>query len=122
MSVPNDEALQKVLISMQQQAVNAEKALRSVKLQTTSRTREKRLIELTRAELQSIPDDGRGGLYNGVGKMFMAVERPTLMDDLSKQERSVSEDIIALEKKGKYMQKELESATANLKDVFQSRS
>ena len=121
---------------MQQQAVNAEKALRSVKLQLTSRTREKRLIELTRAELQTVPDDGRGGLYNGVGKMcvisnhptkltedrFMAVERPTLMDDLSKQERSISEDIAALEKKGKYMQKELESATANLKDVFQSRS
>lgn len=71
----NDKLIvdQKVLISMQQQAVNAEKALRSVKLQTTSRTREKRLIELTRAELQSIPDDGRGGLYNGVGKMCVIV-------------------------------------------------
>lgn len=63
------ECAAQVLFNIQQQAVNAEKALRAVTLQQASRGREKRLVQLTRAELESIPDDGQGALYNGVGKM-----------------------------------------------------
>lgn len=51
----------------------------------------------------------------------MKVERKDLMQDLVKQERSLLEDLVALEKKQGYMQKELANAQANLKDVFQSR-
>ncbi|EOR01828.1 hypothetical protein E3P92_03439 [Wallemia ichthyophaga] len=118
----NDEALQKVLFNIQQQAVGAEKALRTVTMQQASRGREKRLVQLTRAELESIPDDGQGALYNGVGKMFIKVDRNDLIQDLVKQERSLLEDLVALEKKQGYMQKELTNAQGNLKDVFQSRS
>ncbi|TIA85956.1 hypothetical protein E3P99_03840 [Wallemia hederae] len=122
MSVQNDEALHKVLFNIQQQAVNAEKALRAVSMQQASRAREKRLVQLTRAELESIPDDGEGALYNGVGKMFIKVERKDLLDDLTKQEKSLLEDLVALEKKQAFMKKEVANAQGNLRDVFQSRN
>lgn len=50
------------------------------------------------------------------------MDRNDLIQDLVKQERSLLEDLVALEKKQGYMQKELTNAQGNLKDVFQSRS
>ena len=110
----------KVLIQIQQQAINSEKALRTVRLQQNSKEREKKLNSLTRIELESVPNDGEGGLYNGVGKMFVSVDRDELMKKLSNDEKSLNEDINALNKKFKYLEKELINAQSNLKDIFQS--
>lgn len=65
---------------------------------------------------------GRNGWYTAQQHRFIKVDRNDLIQDLVKQERSLLEDLVALEKKQGYMQKELTNAQGNLKDVFQSRS
>ena len=52
--------------------------------------------------------------------MFVSVDRDELMKKLSNDEKSLNEDINALNKKFKYLEKELINAQSNLKDIFQS--
>ena len=53
---------------------------------------------------------------------FIKVDRKDLLDDLTKQEKSLLEDLVALEKKQAFMKKEVANAQGNLRDVFQSRN
>jgi prefoldin subunit 1 len=67
MSIPN-EKLQQLLQEIQSKAQFAEQQLVLVRQQMQSQTRKKRMLELSTAEIDALPQETR--VYNGVGKMY----------------------------------------------------
>ncbi|CAA7268088.1 unnamed protein product [Cyclocybe aegerita] len=111
-----DETLRKILIQIQQTAVQSQKALNLSIQQTASKERERRIFQLTIDEISHIKGDVN--LYKGVGKMFMHVPRTVMEDQLKKEEKELSDDISSLNKKSKYLEKQFNDAQAQLRDIF----
>ncbi|OAX33154.1 Prefoldin [Rhizopogon vinicolor AM-OR11-026] len=116
MSTLPDETLRKILVQIQQTAVQSQRALNISKQQAASKDRERRILQLTIDEIQSIQGDVN--LYKGVGKMFMMVPRTTMEKELKTQEKELTDDINNLNKKAKYLEKQFNDAQSQLRDIF----
>ncbi|KAI0778680.1 Prefoldin [Trametes elegans] len=116
MATLSDETLRKILVQIQQTAVQSQRALNVSKQQIAAKERERRILQLTIEEITSLQGDVN--LYKGVGKMFMMVPRPTMERDLRAEEKELTEDIKNLEKKAKYLEKQFNDAQAQLRDIF----
>ncbi|KAJ3482950.1 hypothetical protein NLI96_g6639 [Meripilus lineatus] len=114
----SDDTLRKILLQIQQTAVQSQRALNVSRQQMSAKERERRILQLTIAEIDSLDDSVN--LYRGVGKMFLMVPRPTLQKELKKEEKDLGDDIVALTKKSKYLEKEFNNAQGQLRDIFQS--
>ncbi|KAJ7204437.1 Prefoldin [Mycena pura] len=115
MSLP-DETLKKILLQIQQTAVQSQRAHNLSVQQTTAKERERRILQLTIDEINDIV--GNVNLYKGVGKMFMRVPREEMEKDLKAQEKDLTDDITNLTKKSKYLEKQFNDAQGQLRDIF----
>ncbi|KAJ3005588.1 hypothetical protein NUW54_g4275 [Trametes sanguinea] len=97
MATLSDDTLRKILLQIQQTAVQSQRALNVSKQQIAAKERERRILQLTIEEITSLQEDVN--LYKGVGKMFMQVPRPAMEKDLKDEEKELTEDIKNLEKK-----------------------
>ncbi|KAH9858298.1 Prefoldin [Lenzites betulinus] len=116
MATLSDDTLRKILVQIQQTAIQSQRALNVSKQQIAAKERERRILQLTIEEITSLQGDVN--LYKGVGKMFMMVPRPTMEDELKGEEKELTEDIKNLEKKSKYLEKQFNNAQAQLRDIF----
>ncbi|KAI0375498.1 Prefoldin [Pilatotrama ljubarskyi] len=116
MATLSDETLRKILVQIQQTAVQSQRALNVSRQQIAAKERERRILQLTIEEITSLQEDVN--LYKGVGKMFMQVPRPAMERDLKAEEKELTEDIKNLEKKSKYLEKQFNDAQAQLRDIF----
>ncbi|KAJ8587788.1 Prefoldin [Rhizopogon salebrosus TDB-379] len=116
MSTLPDDTLRKILVQIQQTAVQSQRALNISKQQAASKDRERRILQLTIDEIQGIQGDVN--LYKGVGKMFMMVPRKTMEKELKTQEKELTDDITNLNKKAKYLEKQFNDAQSQLRDIF----
>ncbi|KAG7452134.1 Prefoldin [Guyanagaster necrorhizus] len=112
----SDDTLRKILVQIQQTAVQSQRALSLSQQQTQAKERDRRKIQLTIKELETI--EGNVNLYKGVGKMFMMVPRKEMENDLKAQEKELNDDINSLNKKSKYLEKQFNDAQAQLRDIF----
>ena len=65
----SDDTLHKILQQIQTQALASQRSLQIVNSQIQGKAREKKILELTRAQLDQIPaSDGETKMYKGVGK------------------------------------------------------
>lgn len=112
----SDDTLRKILVQIQQTAVQSQRALQISQQQTAAKDRERRILQLTIDEIGQI--EGDVNLYKGVGKMFMMVPRKTMEDELKSQEKELADDITSLNKKSKYLEKQFNDAQAQLRDIF----
>ncbi|KAK7063881.1 Prefoldin [Favolaschia claudopus] len=117
MSLP-DDTLRKILIQIQQTAVQSRQALNTSMQQASVKERDRRMLQLTIEEIGAIKGDVN--LYKGVGKMFMMVPRKEMEKDLKDQEKELSDDITSLNKKSKYLEKQFNDAQAQLRDIVRS--
>ncbi|KAF7303078.1 hypothetical protein MKEN_01271300 [Mycena kentingensis (nom. inval.)] len=130
MSLP-DETLRKILVQIQQTAVQSQRALNLTAQQSNTKERERRILQLTIDEISGMKGDVK--LYKGVGKMFLGVPRKEMEDDLKSQEKELSDDIASLAKKvnivssvplpltvlqAKYLEKQFNDANSQLRDIF----
>ncbi|KAJ3536982.1 hypothetical protein NM688_g6758 [Phlebia brevispora] len=113
-----DDALRKILIQIQQTAIQSQRALNLSKQQIAAKERERRILQLTIEEIKSLDEDVN--LYRGVGKMFMQVPRPAMEKDLKSEEKDITDDINSLTKKSKYLEKQFNDAQGQLRDIFNS--
>ncbi|OJT08452.1 hypothetical protein TRAPUB_635 [Trametes pubescens] len=97
MATLSDDTLRKILLQIQQTAVQSQRALNISKQQIAAKERERRILQLTIEEITGLQGDVN--LYKGVGKMFMMVPRPAMEGDLKNEEKELTEDIKNLEKK-----------------------
>ncbi|KAG1754709.1 Prefoldin [Suillus paluster] len=116
MSALPDDTLRKILVQIQQTAVQSQRALNISRQQSASKDRERRILQLTIDEIQGI--EGDVNLYKGVGKMFMMVPRKTMEQELKTQEKELTDDINSLNKKAKYLEKQFNDAQSQLRDIF----
>ncbi|KAI0830811.1 Prefoldin [Trametes gibbosa] len=116
MATLSDDTLRKILVQIQQTAIQSQRALNVSKQQISAKERERRILQLTIEEITSLQGDVN--LYKGVGKMFMMVPRPTMEGELKGEEKELTEDIKNLEKKSKYLEKQFNDAQAQLRDIF----
>lgn len=116
MSALPDETLRKILIQIQQSAVQSQRSLNLTKQQCTAKERERRIVQLTISEISSVGHDVN--LYKGVGKMFMMVPQKTMEQELKAQEKELTDEVNSLNKKSKYLEKQFNDAQARLRDIF----
>ncbi|TFK42021.1 Prefoldin [Crucibulum laeve] len=112
----SDDTLRKILVQIQQTAIQSQRALQVSTQQTAAKERERRILQLTIDEIKQI--EGDVNMYKGVGKMFMMVPRTTMEADLKTQEKELSDDITNLNKKSKYLEKQFNEAQSQLRDIF----
>ncbi|KAF8963960.1 Prefoldin [Flammula alnicola] len=112
----SDDTLRKILIQIQQTAVQSQRALNISLQQASVKDRERRILQLTIDEISQMK--GEVNLYKGVGKMFMNVPRSIMEEELKVQEKELSDDITSLNKKSKYLEKQFNDAQAQLRDIF----
>ncbi|CCM03668.1 uncharacterized protein FIBRA_05812 [Fibroporia radiculosa] len=116
----SDETLRKILVQIQQTAVQSQKALNVSRQQIAAKERERRILQLTIDEITSLKGDVN--LYKGVGKMFMMVPRPTMEKELKVEEKELTDDITNLMKKSKYLEKQFDEAQGQLRDIVRPSS
>ncbi|KAG8901220.1 hypothetical protein FRB99_005475 [Tulasnella sp. 403] len=121
MSQLPDETLRRILQQIQNTAQQSSRSLSLCRAQISQKERDRRVLQLTTGEIMAIPrtsgaDDVK--MYKGVGKMFMQIPRPIMEKDLKAQEKQLGEEIAALTKKSKFLEKQLAEAQSQLKDIF----
>ncbi|TEB39932.1 Prefoldin [Coprinellus micaceus] len=117
MSALSDDTLRKILVQIQQTAIQSRRSLDLSVQQIQAKERERRILQLTIDEISQMPQDVN--MYKGVGKMFMMVPRNTMDQELKGQEKELSDDISSLNKKAKYFEKQHNDAQGQLRDIFQ---
>ncbi|KAK7686622.1 hypothetical protein QCA50_010222 [Cerrena zonata] len=116
MATLSDDTLRKILVQIQQTAVQSQRNLNIAKTQIQGKERERRILQLTIEEINSLNEDVN--VYKGVGKMFMNVPRPSLQKELKDEEKELADDITTLNKKAKYLEKQFNDAQGQLRDIF----
>ncbi|KAK2464900.1 hypothetical protein APHAL10511_002976 [Amanita phalloides] len=116
MATLSDETLRKILIQIQQTAIQSQRALGVAQQQTATKERERRILQLTTNEIGHL--EPSVNLYKGVGKMFLMIPRKALEDELKQQEKELTDDINSLGKKSKYLEKQFTDAQSQLRDIF----
>ncbi|KAF9011147.1 Prefoldin [Cyathus striatus] len=116
MSSLPDDTLRKILVQIQQTALQSQRALQLSAQQTAAKERERRILQLTIGEISQIKGDVN--MYKGVGKMFMMIPRKEMEQDLKSQEKELTDDIASLNKKSKYLEKQFNDAQSQLRDIF----
>lgn len=67
-----EDALRKMLVELQQSAINSSRALAASRTMVANKERERKLIQLTRNEIKDLDEQGKGErVYKGVGKMYV---------------------------------------------------
>ncbi|KAI0067997.1 Prefoldin [Artomyces pyxidatus] len=114
----SDDTLRKILVQIQQTAVQSQRSLGVTRQQIAAKDRERRILQLTIDEISHM--EGDVNVYRGVGKMFMMIPRPAMEKDLKGQEKALTDDINNLTKKTKYLEKQFNDAQSQLRDIFNS--
>jgi prefoldin subunit 1 len=105
-----------ILNQIQTTAVQSQRALNVSRQQAAVKDRDRRILQLTIDEIGHM--DGDVNLYKGVGKMFLMVPRLTMKQELKNQEKELTDDINNLNKKSKYLEKQLNDAQNQLRDIL----
>ncbi|KKK22740.1 hypothetical protein P175DRAFT_0504267 [Aspergillus ochraceoroseus IBT 24754] len=117
MSIPN-EALQKLLQEIETRVITSQQQIGITKAQMTTKQRDIRMLELTSKEIGSLPSDTK--VYEGVGKMFVAVPRTTIDKRLVTESTELKSDIEGLEKKMHYLEMTFKNSRENLEQILKS--
>ncbi|KAJ2778067.1 hypothetical protein GGI15_004295 [Coemansia interrupta] len=114
----DDGTMQQIYFRITQKIQSSQKQIGQIEAQIASSDRESRLASLTRREIEGL--DASTPMYKSVGKMFVQAPKDALMDELDESIESAKTLTDALEKKQKFVKRELDEATSNLRDVIQS--
>ncbi|KAL4791285.1 Prefoldin [Aspergillus venezuelensis] len=117
MSIPN-EALQKLLSEIESRVITSQQQIQVTKAQMTSKNRDIRMLELTSKELGTLPDETR--VYEGVGKMFVAVPRETVDKRITTESGELKGEIENLEKRMNYLEMTFKNSRENLEAILKS--
>ncbi|KAJ2754564.1 hypothetical protein IWQ56_006489 [Coemansia nantahalensis] len=111
----SDSTVQHVYLGLTQKIQSCQKQLGQIEAQIGANERETRLASLTKSEVEGL--DSSVPLYRSLGKMFMQESKDDILRDLNKTTGDAATLIEALEKKKKFVTRDLDEATRNLKDL-----
>ncbi|KAJ2489737.1 hypothetical protein IWW37_003722 [Coemansia sp. RSA 2050] len=113
-----DDNIQQVYMRITQRMQDCQKQLAQIDAQISANQRETRLAALTKREIQDL--DSSVPLYKSMGKMFTQETKEDLLKDIAQSAADAKTMVDALEKKQKFVKRDLDDATANLRDIIQS--
>ncbi|KAJ2723682.1 hypothetical protein GGI07_002477 [Coemansia sp. Benny D115] len=113
-----DNTVQQVYMRITQKIQESQKQLNQIEAQISGNQRETRLAALTRREIQDLESDVP--LYKSVGKMFVQESKADLLKEIDDAAESAKAMVDALEKKQKFVKKEMDEANGNLRDIIRS--
>ncbi|KAK5059913.1 hypothetical protein LTR84_009796 [Exophiala bonariae] len=119
MAIPN-AALQKLLQEVETQALLSQQKITQTQAELGAKRRDARLNHLTSNELKSLSKDTN--VYEGVGKMFVAVPITTLNQRLTTESTTLNKDIADLEKKLHYQETTYKNSRSHIEKILQTGS
>ncbi|EHY54043.1 hypothetical protein HRR83_004689 [Exophiala dermatitidis] len=119
MSLPN-AALQKLLQEVEAQALLSQQKITQTQAELGAKRRDARLNQLTSNELKSLSNDTK--VYEGVGKMFVAVPISTMSERLASEANALNKDISELEKRLHYQETTYKNSRQHIEKILQSGS
>ncbi|KAL4862722.1 hypothetical protein BDV12DRAFT_178483 [Aspergillus spectabilis] len=117
MSIPN-EALQKLLQEIETRVITSQQQIGITKAQMSTKQRDIRMLELTSKEIGVLPGDTK--VYEGVGRMFVAVPRATVDKRISTESAELKSEIENLEKRMNYLEMTFKNSRENLEQILKS--
>ncbi|BFZ59574.1 hypothetical protein YB2330_000588 [Saitoella coloradoensis] len=116
MSAVNDEALIKLLQTLDTRATSSAIQLQSLNSLLASHSRTHRAHQLTLSELKSLPDSTP--LWTGCGKMFIRTETEEVVKEIEDRIEEVERDVRDLGKKKGYLEITVENARKQMEEVI----
>ncbi|KAL1604593.1 hypothetical protein SLS59_003788 [Nothophoma quercina] len=110
------EAVQKMLQEIQQKMAFSEQQLLIVRQQKAARTREGRMLQLTSAEVSSLPAETK--VYEGVGKMFVCTPIPDVQKRLETEEKAMKAEMTNLNKKEDYLEMTYKNSKSAIEEAL----
>ncbi|KAI7827219.1 Prefoldin [Kickxella alabastrina] len=114
----DDNTAQQVYYRITQKLQDCQKQLGQIEAQISGNQRESRLAALTRREIEGL--DASVPLYKSTGKMFIQEPKDDLLKEIDTTAENSKAMVEALEKKQKFVRREMEEASGNLKDIVRS--
>ncbi|KAJ1734830.1 hypothetical protein LPJ72_002172 [Coemansia sp. Benny D160-2] len=114
----SEDTAQQVYMRITQKIQDCRKQLDQIDVQVSTNQRESRLAALTKREIEGL--DTSVPVYKSMGKMFIQENKDDLLKDINKSSEDSRALVEALEKKKKFVERDLEEATGNLKDMIRS--
>ncbi|KAF2484403.1 Prefoldin [Neohortaea acidophila] len=115
MAIPN-EKLQEVLREIEAKASFSAQQLQIVRGQIASKNREKRMLQLSSSELDTVPVETP--VYDGVGKMFVLTTTKEIQSRQTKESGDVDKELDNLGKKLHYLETTYNNAQQHLERIF----
>ena len=117
-----DSSISKEVMDLQQQQNATIKEYRVVKANIMKAQKEKRSSEITRSELEKLPQGTDAKMYRGVGKMFMLTPRSDIMTHLEESIEREGKEEKDLSAKLDYLERRLKSQQQNIQELTKSAS
>ena len=99
------------------QAIQSQQKIAQTQGEINAKKREARLNQLTATELSTLPKDNP--VYEGVGKMFVAVPINTLNKRLATESADLDKDIKDLEKRLQYQETTFKNSRQHIEKILQ---
>ena len=117
-----DSSTSKEVMDLQQQLMATTKEYRMVKANIMKAQNGKRSNELTKSELEKLPQGTEAKMYRGVGKMFMLTSRSDIMSHLDESIDKEGKDEKDLTAKLDYLERRMKSQQQNIQELTKSAS
>lgn len=112
----NPEAVQKLLVEMDQQLRTAEAELQMTAVQLQRKLGALRVARLTQEEIGKEAAGAR--LWEGVGKAFVLTDKATYTARLASDETVLAEQVKALDTKKAYLDKTVENTVGGMNKIL----
>lgn len=110
-----DMELRKAFQELQVKMVETQQQLKLLDMQVEQQRRLQQHAKLTESEIAGLPDGTK--MFEGVGRMFLLHDKPTIKSVLEEKIKSSDEKIKNLEGSKTYYQKKLKESEDNLREM-----
>lgn len=117
-----DSSISKEVNDLQQQLIATTKEYRTVKANIMKAQNGNKSNELTKAELEKLPQGTDAKMYRSVGKMFMLTSRSDIITHLEESMEKEGKEEISLTAKLDYLERRMKSQQQNIQELTKSAS
>lgn len=115
-----DSSTSKEVIDLQQQFSATSKEYRMVQANIQRAQKSQRTDELTKVELEKMPQGTDAKMYRGIGKMFMLTSRSDIMSHLDESIEKEGKEEKELTAKKDYLERRMKSQQQNIQELTKS--
>ena len=116
-----DATMSNELAELQQQYIQTNREYNTVKANIVMAQREYKTDEITKAELEKLPQGNDAKMYRGIGKMFLLSSRDQVMDHLDKNIEAEKKREGDLTQKLEYLERRIASQRSNMQELLSAK-